>query len=96
MPSVKAFENEYHPNDIIVGGFLPSSIEQMTAYNKVIVQYLGKEYGKEWRTKARADVLGVDKQSRQLTCGLALWRLDVVSFVTSLLLSFGSGLAECC
>lgn len=59
MPADKYFEKEYHTSYYIVGDFLPSSIEQMTAYNKVIATYLDKKYGKEWRAKVRPDVLGV-------------------------------------
>jgi len=59
MPSDKVFENNYYTSYFIVGDFLPSSIEHMTAYNKVIAQYLDKTYGKEWISKVRPDVLGV-------------------------------------
>jgi hypothetical protein len=58
----KIFEKEYHTNYFIVGDVWPSSIEQMTAYNKVIAQYLDKIYGKEWRAKLRPDVLGLPKK----------------------------------
>jgi hypothetical protein len=62
MPSDKDFEKEYNTSYYIVGDFLPSSIEEMTAYNKVVAAYLDKKYGKEWRTKVRLDVLGVTKK----------------------------------
>ena len=61
MPSDKDFEKQYNTSYYIVGDFLPSSIEQMTAYNKVVAEYLDKKYGKEWRAKVRPDVLGVNK-----------------------------------
>ncbi len=64
LPSDKDFEGAYHTSYFIVGDYLPSSIEQMTAYNKVIAEYLDKKYGKEWRTKVRPDVLGVTKIDR--------------------------------
>ncbi|MGG9960897.1 hypothetical protein [Ferruginibacter sp. SUN106] len=63
MPSDKDFEKEYHTSYYIVGDFLPSSIEQMTAYNKVVAEYLDKKYGKEWRAKVRPDVLGVTNKN---------------------------------
>ena len=59
MPSDISFEKEYHTSYFIVGDFWPSSIEQMTSYNKVIARHLDKIYGKEWRNKVRPDVLGV-------------------------------------
>ena len=62
MPSDKDFEKEYHTSYYIVGDFIPSSIEQMTAYNKVVAEYLDKKYGKEWRAKVRPDVLGITKK----------------------------------
>lgn len=57
-PADKDFERNYHISYYIVGDFLPSSIEQMTSYNKVVAGYLDKLYGKAWRSKARPDVLG--------------------------------------
>lgn len=61
MPSDKDFEKQYNTSYYIIGDYLPSSIEKMTAYNKVVADYLDKKYGKEWRTKVRPDVLGVNK-----------------------------------
>ncbi len=62
MPSDKDFETLYRTSYYIVGDFLPSSVDQMTAYNKVVAEYLDKQYGTEWRTKVRPDVLGVTKK----------------------------------
>ena len=59
MQSDKDFENQYKTSYYIVGDFLPCSVEEMTAYNKVIIEYLDKKYGKEWRAKVRQDVLGI-------------------------------------
>mgnify|MGYP000946366640 CR=1 FL=1 len=63
MPSDKLFESKYLTSYFIVGDFLPSSIEQMTAYNKVIAQYLDKMFGKEWRAEIRPDVFGISNKA---------------------------------
>ena len=62
MPADKDFEKAYQTRYCIIGDFLPSSIQQMSAYNKVVANYLDNKYGTEWRTQVRPDVLGLTKK----------------------------------
>ena len=62
MPTDKDFEKAYQTRYYIIGDFLPSSTQQMTAYNKVVAYYLDTKYGTEWRSKVRPDVLGVTRE----------------------------------
>ena len=57
------FEKQFHVYYYVVGDFYPSSIDQMTSYNKVVAAHLDKTYGEVWRKTVRQDVLGVTKKA---------------------------------